>query len=218
MSNIQSPSDFQETASDTATIRRPAEAPATAASILKRAAALRDEVELTHNDARDLHHDSVELALDERTTVVGLQEPAQLLESFGADWGTSWTALSRLLGVTPTAIRKWRKGEQITPQNRRRLARAYAVLEMLSSIFPVGDVASWLEMPISDEAVVTPVDLYAANRLDLLFDLAGRRTTGRGALDRFADDWRDRYGVDDRFAVVEAPDGHRSIIEREGQS
>jgi hypothetical protein len=215
MSSIQPLPDLEATASDAILITLPVEAPPTPASLFREAATLRDRVESTRNDATELHYDSAEMVLDERTTVVGLQDPAQLLEALAVEWGLSWAAIARLLGVSATAIRKWRRGDQITSQNRRRLARLSAFLETLCASYPIGDVASWLEMQISDEAVVTPVDLYTANRIDLLLDLAGRRETARAVLDRFADDWRDRYAVDAQFDVITAPDGQRSIVQRE---
>jgi len=202
------------TAAGTSVIRKVPEARPTYASISRQAAALRDEVELTGNDVKQLHRETVQGALDERTALIGLREPMELIEELGSERGLSWSTLARLVGVTGTAIRKWRRGEQITPQNRRRLARAHAFVEMLTGPYPVGDPASWLEMPISDEASLTPIDLYAANRMDLLFEFAGRRMGAHAVLDAFDPEWRTGYVTDERFAVVQAPDGHPSIVER----
>lgn len=206
----------QGTAADTSVIVSfPTARPTAYESLSRRAAALRDEVELTHNDVKELHHETVSAALDERTAVIAMADPAELLESLGTEGGLSWTTVARLVGVTPTAVRKWRRGEQITPQNRHRLARACALLEMLRP-YAVADPASWLEMHISQDAVVTPVDLFGAGRADLIFELAGRRTNPHAVLDAYEPDWRTRYGVDDRFGVVEAPDGQLSIVQRGG--
>jgi hypothetical protein len=122
-----------------------------------------------------------------------------------------------MIGVTPTAIRKWRRGEQITGLNRQRLALLLAFLELLKSPFPIPDPASWLDMPLSADATLTPADLYAANRRDLLVDFASRRQGAHAVLDAYDGEWRTRYAVDSRFEVVRAPDGELSLAEKPGK-
>lgn len=202
------------TAAGTATIGRVHDERPTFASISKRAANLRDEVELTGSDVRDLHHETALRSLDERAAVIGMQDPAETLDTLGTAYGLGWSTVARMIGVTPTAIRKWRRGEQITPLNRRKLASLLAFLEMLQTPFPVADPATWLEMPISTEATLTAADIYAAGRFELLIDFAGRRQTAHAVLDAFDLDWRNRYAVDDRFEVVRAPDGDLSLIQK----
>jgi hypothetical protein len=201
------------TASDTEVIR---EVPETATTgVISEAAAIRDQVGLLDADATDLHRRAQLLELDQRTTQVGMQEPRELLDALGVEWGLSWAAVARLLHVSETAIRKWRRAEPITPENRRRLARLVSMLEMLkASKYPVKDPASWLEMRVSDDATVTPVDLYAANRTDLIFELAGRRKSSHDVLAEFDPEWRFTYAVDERFTVVDAPDGQKAIVMR----
>jgi hypothetical protein len=189
----------------------------TFASVSKQAANLRDLVDMTGQDVKDLHHETLLAALDERAAVFGVQDPRQLLEVLGTEYGLAWLTVARMIGVTPTAIRKWRRGEPLTPQNRQRLALLLAFLELLRSPFPVADPASWLEMPISSEATLTPADLYAAHRRDLLVDLASRRQGSHALLDAFDPQWRTTYATDDRFAIVRAPDGELSIRETPAQ-
>jgi transcriptional regulator with XRE-family HTH domain len=168
MSEMGSLHEKEGTAGATETVGQVREDRPTFASISKKAANLRDVVELTGQDVKGLHHDTVLAALDERAAVFGVQDPSLLLDVLGTEYGLSWSTVAKMIGVTPTAIRKWRRGEQLTPQNRQRLALLLAFLELLRSPFPVADPASWLEMPISAEATLTPADLYAANRRDLL--------------------------------------------------
>jgi len=214
MSTLESPFAGQApTAADNQVIR---DVPVTKPTgFISRAAAIRDEVGLLDADATDIHRQAQLLDLDQRTSLVGLQEPRELLEALGTDWGLSWAAVGRLVDVSGTAIRKWRRGDHITPQNRRRLARLVAMFEMLkASKYPVKDPASWLEMRVSDDATVTPVDLYAANRVDLIFELAGRRKSSHDVMAEFDPEWRTRYAVDDRFVVVDGADGQKTIVMR----
>ncbi len=201
------------TASDTDVIR---DVPETAITgVISEAAAIRDEVGILDADSTDLHRRAQLLELDQRTAQVGMQEPRELLDALGVEWGLSWAAVARLLHVSETAIRKWRRGDQITPENRRRLARLVSMLEMLkASKYPVKDPASWLEMRVSDHATVTPVDLYVANRTDLIFELAGRRKSSHDVLAEFDPEWQSTYAVDQRFTVVDAADGHKAIVMR----
>jgi hypothetical protein len=214
MSVLDTPFTHQgATASDTEVIR---EVPETATTgVISEAAAIRDEVGILDADATDLHRRAQLLEVDQRTAQVGMQEPRELLDALGVEWGLSWAGIARLLHVSETAIRKWRRGDQITPENRRRLARLVSMLEMLkASKYPVNDPASWLEMRVSDDATVTPVDLYAANRIDLIFELAGRRKSSHDVLAEFDPEWRSTYAVDQRFTVVDAADGHKAIVMR----
>ncbi len=67
-------------------------------------------------------------------------------------------------------------------------------------------------MRISEESTLTPADLYAMNRHELLFDLAALRLAPHEVLYAADPEWRQRYGVDDSFAVVKGPDGLPSIV------
>lgn len=214
MSDMSTLHEKEGTAGTTPTVGEVREERPTYASVSKRAANLRDVWELTGQDVKELHHETVLAALDERAAVFGVQEPGQLLEALGTEYGLAWSTVAKMIGVTPTAIRKWRRGEPLTPQNRQRLTHLLAFLELLRSPFPVADPASWLEMPISAEATLTPADLYAANRRDLLVDLASLRQGSHAVLDAFEPEWRTRYAVDDRFSIVRAPDGELSLWEK----
>lgn len=72
-----------------------------------------------------------------------------------------------------------------------------------------------VEMRISDETTLTPADLYAMGRYQLLLDLAGLRYAPHEVLAALDPKWRTQYGVDDRFQVTLGPDGEPSIVIRE---
>jgi len=195
------------------TIRVPEVETPTYASLTVRAAVLRDRADAIQTDARNLPRETLVGAVDERTALVALQEPAQLLEALSDRYGLSWASIARMVSVTDAAIRKWRRGETIGPQNRHRLARTLAFLEILNS-FPVGDVATWLEMRLSEEATISPIDLYVEGRADLLLDFVSRRASTYEVLDAFDSNWRSTYPVDSRFKVTIAADGGPAIVEQ----
>jgi hypothetical protein len=176
-------------------------------------ATLRDRVKLLDSDVQDVHQRSQRGDLDDRTALFAVRDPQDLLEELGSTWGLSWTSAAKLVGVSPTAVRKWRRGETISAENRLQLARLYAFLEMLSE-YMVGDPASWMDVRISVDATVAPVDLYAAGKTDLLFELAGARMSAQAVLEAFDRDWRTTYAVDPVYTVVEGPDGELAIAER----
>jgi hypothetical protein len=118
------------------------------------------------------------------------------------------------VAVSATAIRKWRKGDAISADNRRALSRVRAFLDLLErNASPLEDVASWLEMKVSDDATVTAVDLYVADRIDLILDLASARISPHEALQAFDPEWRAKYTRDTNFQVVRASDGMPAIVE-----
>ena len=204
------------TAAGTGTIRRPAPATPTYASLTQQTAMLRDRVGLTQADVDELHRTVQVGDLDDRASRVAVQEPAILLDALSAEFGLSWTTIARMVGVTDAAVRKWRRGEPIAPENRRRLARGVAFIQILGT-FPVRDAASWLEMRISEEATITAVDLFSDGRADLLFELVGNRATPHEVLEGFDPNWRRNYAADERFEVVDAPDGQPAITQRRDQ-
>lgn len=201
------------TASGSDTIRVLEVATPTFASLTHRAALLRDRAEAVNADAMSLHQEAQTRLLDERAALVGLQEPKESLDYMSEEVGLSWATIGRMVGVTDAAVRKWRRGESIGPENRRRLARAAAFLELLSA-FPVGERATWMEMRLSEEATLTPVDLYVEGRVDLLFDFVSRRQSAHQILDAFDTSWRSTYPPDSRFIVTRAADGDTAIVER----
>ena len=102
----------------------------------------------------------------------GREIPALLADL--SDAGFSWRDIARMVGVSVPALRKWRNGEAISGQNRRRLAHLVAVLEVLRDRFMhLQDPAGWLEAPVDAMSGVTGLDLLAGGREDLVFRYAG---------------------------------------------
>lgn len=126
-----------------------------------------------------------------------------------ADLGFAWRDIARLIKVSVPAVQKWRKGEKASGESRARVASLLAACDLITRHYLVEEVASWFEMPLSPSAPVTPIALYAADRVDLVFELASGHADPEALLSEFDPDWRERYRSD--FEVFEAGDGNRSI-------
>lgn len=190
----------------------PSEQP-TFAGLNRKVAGVRDETDLLSADVKELHHETAREALNEEAAVIARSDPYSLLDELGTTYGLSWTTVARMVAVSPTAIRKWRKGEKISADNRSRLALAVAFMHTVER-FPIEHPASWIEMPVSPQTTLRHIDIFELNRIDLLLELVGGRMTAHEALDELDPEWRQHHGVDERFAVVEAGDGRKSIVVR----
>jgi hypothetical protein len=179
--------------------------------------ALRDDTTFLQYTVERLHDDVRARALDERTSAAALRDPRDLLRELSHDHGLSWATIARLANVTPTAVRKWRRGDTIGSSSRRSLARATTFLQMLDEhSSPITEVGTWLEMPLSDQSTLTAIDVYVDGRVELLLDYVARPLSAHAVLNAFDPDWRERYPADGRVAVEVAEDGNLSIVEREG--
>ncbi len=114
-----------------------------------------------------------------------------------------------MIGVSVPAVQKWRKGERVSGENRRKLASLVAAQDLIASQFKVQDIESWFEMPILDGAPITPIDLWAANQSFVVLEYASGRLEPEAALNSFDPTWRDAY--DTAFETVRGEDGHLSI-------
>ena len=83
-----------------------------------------------------------------------------------------------------------------------------AACDLIMNHFQVDEIASWFEMPLPG-VPVTPIDLYAADRTDLVFDYASEQADPERLMDEFDPGWRERYRSD--FEVVTVSDGNFSI-------
>jgi transcriptional regulator with XRE-family HTH domain len=177
--------------------------------------ALRDRSSVLREDIQESHHDAIQREFDARTTATATAHDALALLDRLEECGLSWALVARLVGVTPTAVRKWRRGEAVTAENRRSIAKAVAALDLIDEHSnPLQDPGTWLEMPVSDLASVTPADFLVANRLELALDLASGRLTSHAALDSFDKAWRDRFGREQRFSLDIASDGQPVLTEK----
>lgn len=174
-------------------------------------AGLRDESDLLNSDVSNVHRAIESFDLDERASIKARSSVKSLLLELATDRGMSWTAISRLAGVSVSAVRKWRSEGSASGENRLALARLCAFLDLLEE-FPIEDAAGWMEMPLLDGYTVTPIDVYGAGRVDLLLEFAGGRSSASEMLDDFYTEWRVRYNSD--YEVVDASDGQRSIRRR----
>jgi len=185
----------------------------TAGSRLNDWSALRDRASDLHAEVADGHQAARQQQLNQRTLAVALRDPHDLVSDL-SERGLSWSTIARLIGVTSTALRKWRRGETITGENRRKLAMAVAFLDLVkTALSPLEDASSWLEMPLADEVTVTAADIYAAGGVNILLDWASGRLTAEAMLDAFDKDWRSHYATDERFALALADDGQPVIVE-----
>ncbi len=208
----------EPTGTGTGTITETAQrsAPGTVEGLVRRVGEVRDEVRIVGEDAEGLHGTLQSHALDARTAELAQREAVSLLTELSTERGLSWTLIGKLLGISQTSVRKWRRGQTVSPENWRQIAKLLAFLETLQASCPtICDQASWLEMRISDETTLTPADLYAMGRYQLLLDLAGLRYAPHEVLAALDPKWRTQYGVDDRFQVTLGPDGEPSIVIRE---
>jgi hypothetical protein len=114
-----------------------------------------------------------------------------------------------MVRVSVPSVQKWRRGGKVTGDNRRMLANLVAACDLITEDYLVSEVASWFEMPLVTGIPVTPVDLYAQEQYQLLFDYAGNHTDTETVLNQLNPDWRQQYSSD--FEVFAAEDGQLSI-------
>lgn len=151
--------------------------------------------------------------LDGKTATYVQREPRDVVVTLTRDGGIGQLLIAKAVGVTPTAVRKWRRGETARPEYRRRLAQFAALIELLDEA-GVHDPGGWLSIPVSSESTVSPVDLYLAGRSDLVLLLAHRLDEPYAVLDAFNPDWRAVFGIDEEYEVIEMADGSRSAVPR----
>ena len=168
----------------------------------------RQEVRDLNERYGDLHKQSHDVEWRTRTAE---RAQASVLTMLGelADLGFGWRDVARLVGVSVPALQKWRRGEKASGDSRLRVAGLLAACDLIREHYMVEEVASWFEMPLVAEIPTTPIDLYAANRADIVFALASGHVDPELLLSEFDPDWRERYRS--AFEVFEASDGHMSI-------
>lgn len=173
---------------------------------------IRQQARHLHEASGELHQRSHYHEWTARTTQRGRSSTQELLEEL-ADLGFAWRDVARLLGVSVPAIQKWRRGEGTTGENRHKVASLLAACDLVAEHNGIQEVASWFEMPLSFAAPVTPIDLWAGGRPDLVFDYASGHTDSEQILASWDPHWRERYRSD--FEVFRAGDGQLSIRPKE---
>jgi hypothetical protein len=164
-----------------------------------------------HGQIRDTRRTAHLVEHESKTVERARCAPMHALETL-ADDGFAWRDIARVMGVSVPAITKWRKGAGVTGENRLKLARLLALIDMLSDRF-IEEPASWLEMPIKAGVGITRMDLLERGRYDLVLELASTHTgdgTVGHVLNEAGQNWRETF-VDNAFESYVAEDGVVSI-------
>jgi transcriptional regulator with XRE-family HTH domain len=134
---------------------------------------------------------------------------ADLLEQL-ADLGFAWRDVARVLGVSVQAIQKWRRGTASpVADHKSKLAGFLAGCDLITDTYRIEEISSWFEMPLLPAVPVTPLDLWTAERPDLVFDYASGHSEAEETLTGWDPEWRERYRSG--FEVFRAADGMLSI-------
>jgi hypothetical protein len=195
-------------------------------SVAQRAAMLTDQVDRTAGAVHQLHAEALGHALETLGLDLEAEGLPQLLGSLTDDFAFSWSTLARCTKVTPTAVRKWRRGDEPARENKQRVARLVAFSRLLHEIDPrVQDVGDWLEGLVSTVSTLTRADLYRIGAAVDLLRMA-RSVVRAGPdnlrpedlLDHYVDGWRRRFANDERVGIQWDADGMPSIVYREAVS
>jgi transcriptional regulator with XRE-family HTH domain len=175
-----------------------------------RADYLRTESDLVGVEIEGWHEQVREMDLANRTLAKGRHAVPNLLDELAYQRGMAWTHIAEIADVSVSAVRKWRKGNDASPENRRRLAKFAALLDMLEQKGRIEDPANWMEMDLSLGAGyhIRPLDLYLNGQDVALLDIAEHRRPIEHILDYIRPGWRETRS---KFEVFEDTDGLRSI-------
>lgn len=174
---------------------------------------LRTKSQMVVGEVQGLHGEVRELDLIHRTLAKSKNDVSSLLDELAYQRGMAWTDIAEVAGVSVSAVRKWRKGGDASPDNRGRLAKFAALLDALGERGLIEDPANWMEMdlPLSPGYYVRPLDLYLKGQVVALLDIAERRRAVEHVLDDIQPGWRDNRS---KFEVFEDIDGLRSLRAR----
>jgi transcriptional regulator with XRE-family HTH domain len=188
--------------------------PSETRSLSLRADYLRTEVDLLGDQVQELHGEARERDITDRTLDKTKKSVVGLLVELASDRGMGWSNIAEVLGVSVSAIRKWRKGGDASPASRSNLARIAALLDVLEEKCLIQDPAGWMEMDLPLEAgyLIRPLDLYVDGHATALIELAEQRQTVTQVLDQVRPNWRESRSDFEVFVDV---DGGRSIRQRD---
>lgn len=175
---------------------------------------LRTDVDVLGGEIHELHDEARALDLNERRLNKMKKSVPNLLEELAGERGMGWSDIAEVVGVTISAVRKWRKGGDASPGSRSKLARIAALLDVLEEKALVQEPAAWMEMdlPLAAGYFIRPLDLYLEGHVTALIDLAEQRRAVAEILDQVRPNWRANRSD---FEVVGDTDGQRSIRPRE---
>jgi transcriptional regulator with XRE-family HTH domain len=189
-------------------------APSQTRAMSLRADYLRTEVDTLGGEMQELHGEIRGRDLADRTLEKSKRSVASLLDELAGDRGMGWSDIAEVVGVSISAIRKWRKGGVASPDSRSKLARIAALLDVLEEKGVIEDPAAWMEMDFSLDAgyFIRPLDLYLEGHVTELLELAEQRQTTAQVLDQVRPNWRQSRSD---FEVFVDADGERSIRRRD---
>lgn len=182
-------------------------------SLRKEASRLVDETHLLNLDAKDLRDRTRTEDLRQRAAIKARSSVSTLLLELSMERGLSWSDLARMVGVSVSAVRKWRTGGDATSDKRQQLATLAAFLDMLAD-YAIEDPAQWMEMllPLPPEYRVRPIDLYEMGFAGALLDLADQQRDVESVMDEADPVWREARRS--TFEVFRASDGDLAIRSR----
>ena len=184
---------------------------ATPATALKNTSESRDlvsRVTTLDSEIRGTHSDALTSELNIRTQEMVKCSPLSMLEQLG-EKGFSWRAVAQLVNVTVPALQKWRKGDGISGDNRRRIASLLAGIDMIASQFTVEEIDSWFETPIVDGLPITPITIWSSGSHIELLKYASGELTSDSLLDSYSPSWRTAWETP--FVAIRSEDGHISL-------
>jgi hypothetical protein len=159
--------------------------------------------------------DEIRRRLDKVKSEHAQSSPRDVLTFLADDLGVGQLTTARAVGVTPTAVRKWSRGDTAKPEHRGRLASFAAFCSLLMEM-GLHDPAGWIDIPISDQSTLTPLDLFTAGQPDLAVLLGAGLADPQETLDAFDANWRESYAPDPDYEVIALADGTRSAVPRRG--
>lgn len=178
-----------------------------------RADYLRTEVDMLGGEVQDLHTEVREHDLADRALEKSKKSVANLLQELASERGMGWSDIAEIVGVSVSAVRKWRQGGVASPESRSKLARIAALLDVLEEKGVIEDPAGWMEMDFSLDAgyFIRPLDLYLEGHVTELIELAEQRQSTAQVLDKVRPNWRQSRS---EFEIVLDDDGDRLIRRR----
>lgn len=218
---------FAEDAGTTATqVQTGAYLDLTAATgnLAARAAELTDRYDQGATEAQELHTEALQHALTALTMELEREVVGTLLDELSDRFG-SWSTLARCIGVTSTALRKWRRGDEPSAENKQRVAYALAFARKLEEVdVRLRDAGYWLEAPMSAETTLTRADVYRTGAaVDLLRMARSCVRVGpdnlrpEQVLEAHVPGWRRTHARDERFKVRWDDEGMPSIVVEEAE-
>ncbi len=184
---------------------------ATAVQLTETVGDVRNRTRVLSEDVDDIHRRALFVEWQSRTSDEARKSVATLLDEL-AELGFSWSDIARMVGVTVPAVRKWRAGQGASGGSRRDLAALRAATALIAEHYQVEEIASWFEVPLAAGSPITPIDLYAAGRTNLLFNYASGHVDPEQVLDELDSEWRERGRSD--FEVFRSSDGDLAIRPR----